>query len=102
MDYISHSQQLRITCKFKQMWGVYVNVNDGFTDPQTEKALRDMLVDVDTHLYHHVVVTGELGLFDTEKEAREFYNYFEKEPLANSCVYACLISPTEGTLTENT
>ena len=45
---------------------------------------------------------GNLVLFNSEQEADEVYQLFNDNVLDSSCWFACLISPEEGVVTENT
>lgn len=65
-------------------------------------ALSDLYSDEIVKFMSGDLVMGGLFVFDTEQEARVFYEIFELEHVESSGIYANLISPTEGTLTENT
>jgi hypothetical protein len=48
------------------------------------------------------IVCGGLLTFDTKEEAWAFYKIFEQDLTDSSSIYACIYSPTEGCMTENT
>lgn len=104
-EFVSWSEWLEITCKHKGKWGVYINGLDGYSDEagqQIAEALQKGQEAFGMMFHTHSVINGNLCLVESEQEARAIYNHYDTPPLSDSCVYACLISPTEGTLTENT
>lgn len=104
-EFVSWAGWMEIVCKHKKKWGVYINGMDGYLDdesPEIAKALQKGQDKFGMMFHTNSVVGGNLCLVGTEKEAREIYNHYDSPPLSDSCVYACLISPADGIICENT
>lgn len=109
MRHINLNKSDEIICKSLNKFGVHINYeldNTPEDDKIAEFVLSEIrkLCQVDKEYYDFVnaVVSGGLLTFDTEKEACDFYKIFEQELTESSSIYACIYSPTEGCLTENT
>ena len=48
------------------------------------------------------LVNSGVFFFDSEEAARKFYSIFEQKLTESSAIYANLISPIDGIITENT
>ena len=48
------------------------------------------------------MIHGGLFFFDTEKEAQEFFNFFNEKPIYASGLYTELYNPKGECITENT
>lgn len=109
MQFINWNKSDEIVCKTLNKFGVHINYRLDDT-PQDDKIsdfvwseLRKLYPeDVDYYDFPSAIISGGLLTFDTEKEARDFYSIFEQELTDSSGIYACIVSPIEGCLTENT
>lgn len=98
-----------IVCKTLNKFGVHINYGlDG--TPEDDK-IHDFVLEELKKLYPDetiysdfwfAILSGGLLTFDTEEEAWTFYKIFEQELTDSSGIYACIYSPIEGCLTENT
>lgn len=52
--------------------------------------------------YMSNVIHGGLFFFESKEKASKFYKIFEQELTNSTAIYASLISPIDGCLTENT
>lgn len=109
MQHINWNESDEIVCKSLNKFGVHVNF--GLDDTPEDDKIAEFVWSEIRKLYHdvktgsdfiHAVISGGLLTFDTEKEARDFYKIFEQELTDSSNIYACIYSPTDGCLTENT
>lgn len=108
MKTINWCEKNAIVCRVESMWGV--DISSGQFNMDMDSHGRSQwgyfcsrvktvfpLEDVD-------IVVGVLNdsmiLFKTEEEARKLYNIMCESPFED--VYACLISPDAGLITENT
>lgn len=109
MQHINWNKSDEIVCKALGKFGVHISYGLDNT-PKDDKIaefvwseLRKLYVDDSTYYnFTSAITCGGLLLFDTEKEAWDFYYIFEQELTDSSAIYACIYSPTEGCLTENT
>lgn len=109
MRHINWNESDVIVCKTLNKYGVHINFGlddtpeDGGIDKFVWSEIRKLYPNDNTyHDFVHAVISGGLLTFDTEKEAWDFYKIFEQELTESSSIYACIYSPTEGCLTENT
>lgn len=109
MQHFNWNKTEEIACKAIGKFAVHVSFGLDAT-PEDDKIaqfvwgeLRKLYPD-DASYYNftHAVVNGGLLAFDTEEEAWAFYGIFDKELTDSSSIYACIYSPIEGCLTENT
>ena len=103
--FLSWSKQLEYACAHVGQFGVYVNATSAFEDPSHTELVEKLQViqkEYGAHFFASAMLNGDMAMFDTKEEAFKYYSIFDEAPLADSCVYACIISPTEGCLTENT
>ena len=109
MQHINWNEADEIVCKTLGKFGV--NISYGLDNtPEDDKIAEFVFAELrklypDEIEYNNVsfnVVGGGLLVFDTEEEAWSFYRIFEQELTDSSSIYACIYSPTEGCLTENT
>lgn len=104
-EFVGFSKQQEITCKHLGKWGVYVNGSDAFDtskDTEITKRLNELNKKYGPMFFAMLVINGEMALFDTQEEAMSVYMDFDTPPLSDSSVYACIISPVDGCVTENT
>lgn len=105
------------SCKLHNQWGVYAHFHgdmgpdgsDGderifhYAREQVEKYCqqrgweKNKFYDLASALS-----SGSLVLFNSEQEADEVYQLFNDSVMDSSCWFACLISPVDGVVTENT
>lgn len=99
-----------IAVKAEGKFAVYVANNTDF-DSESDGQVFDFIYEQVKAKYQDVEVqddilfgisTNALFLFDTEQEAREFYDIFVQKPVYSSGLYAELISPVDGIVDENT
>jgi hypothetical protein len=92
-------------------FSVYVSNGLQFEDPQEDKIWDFVILELvrlfgnkTPEYYDYVsnVLHGGLFFFDSEDAARNFYKIFEQELTDSSAIYASLICPIRGCLTENT
>lgn len=99
-----------VACAAENMFGVYTSDFGLFETPNSEVirtfviGALQKIIEVEDDFYNilQALNCDELMLFETEEEARKVYEIFEQELTDSSSVYACLYSPTQGCLTENT
>jgi hypothetical protein len=109
MQHYNWNKLDEIACKTLNKFGVHVAFGLDAT-PKDDKIaefvwseVRKMYpVDVDYYNTASAIICGGLLTFDTEEDAWAFYKIFEQELTDSSGIYACIYSPTEGCLTENT
>lgn len=109
MLHVNWNKSNEIVCKTLDKFGVHINygLDDTLQDDKTSafvcSELRKLYPE-DPVFYNFMgaILSGGLLTFDTEKEAWDFYKIFEQELTDSSGIYACIISPIEGCLTENT
>lgn len=108
IEYIKKENIKDLAVQFKGKPAVYIHVQ--FTpepDINEEFEIEIILKALDDNYKEHFgldfykVLLGGLFFFDTDEEAREFYNPFEYAPLNSSSVYACLYQ-NGVVVTENT
>ena len=109
MQHYNWNKLNEIACKALNKFGVHISygLDDTLEDDKIARfvftELRRLYQDDST--YHEAVdsvIFSGLTTFDTEEEAWAFYKIFEQELTDSSGIYACIYSPTEGCLTENT
>lgn len=110
MKYFNWNEVNEIACKTLNKYGVHIKFDLDWTtaeddkiDEFVRKELRKICpLDKDFYDFLHATIAGGLLTFDTEAEARNFYKIFEQKLTNSSGIYACIYSPIEGCLTENT
>jgi hypothetical protein len=109
MQHYNWNKLDEIACKALNKYGVHIAY--GLDDtPEDDKIAEFVCKEVrrlyaDSATYHNfmsAIVCGGLLTFDTKEEAWAFYKIFEQELTDSSSIYACIYSPTEGCMTENT
>lgn len=107
ISYQSQSAWLENACKQVGKWGVYINAStvvdmeEGATEDEARLVFESKF-EFGEDFYARAIIMGELSLFDSEEDAFKVYTYFDSGALSDSSVYACIISPSQGTVTENT
>jgi hypothetical protein len=109
MEYFNWNQLNEIVCKALNKFGVYLDygLDNTQEDDKIAKFVQEEIrkiypLDKDFYDFLHATIAGGLLTFDTEVEARNFYEIFEQKLTDSSGIYACIYSPIEGCLTENT
>ncbi|CAH7266260.1 hypothetical protein VCHA53O466_320050 [Vibrio chagasii] len=104
-DTVSFTKALELACAHQGKFGVYVNVDFESMD-HSDKLVEDTIQTIKEKygeiFYAHVMIAGEMAMFTTRNDAQKFYNYFTDAPFENNGVYALIISPTDGSINENT
>ena len=105
------------SCKLHNKWGVYAHFHGEFgpehDDPDgaifhyargSVEKYCEQRGHTGSEFYDlvHALGFGDLVLFNSEQEADEVYQLFNDKVMDSSCWFACLISPVDGVVTENT
>lgn len=100
------------SCKLHNKWGVYARFNGDL--PKDERVFEYAKFEIETfcnnkdwtkNIYYDLLqalMWGNLVLLNSEQEADEVYQLFNDRVMDSSCWFACLISPVDGVVTENT
>lgn len=107
MKSVSLSKIYELAAKQLGKWSVFLNngfdYDDGFDDNPKYVKLEEIRERFQSK--HGILINPHLDnfyVFDSEQDAWEFYEEFDKGVLADSEVYAAIISPEKGCVTENT
>lgn len=102
------------SCKLHNQWGVYANFNGDMVCPEDDVVFNHGKLEIEEYCLHkgwpkasfYILMDslswGNLVLFNSEQEADEVYQLFNDSVMDSSCWFACLISPADGVVTENT
>lgn len=108
---IDWSDMLEISCHHLGKWGVYAN----FTGDASHQAKLEELCakffrwcedkqisQEDAHNFANSLLFGNAVLFDSSKQAGTIYRFFNEPGVYAGPWFACLVSPEQGIVEENT
>lgn len=101
LELISNLSIMDIACRENRKWGVHVDVDSRIGSKDLEKEIANLIIDLPTGLYGHLIDDGQLAMFHLERDAREIFHMFNIAPFKNSEVKAYLISPVCGVHSNN-
>lgn len=105
------SDMLEISCKHLGKWGVYANYTGSPDSQSTLESLcakfftwcdKQGISHEESQNFASELMFGKAVLFETSKQAGAIYRFFNEPGVYASPWFACLVSPTEGIVEENT
>lgn len=107
-------EMMEDSCKLHRKWGVYANFNGDMGCAEDcavfdhgkleieEYCLLQGWPKTSFYMLMDSLPWGNIVLFDSEEDASKVYQLFNDKVMDSSCWFACLISPVDGVVTENT
>jgi hypothetical protein len=102
MKYLTWCEIIKLAVMQSNEFAVYVSSGLDLDNDDDKKTLSVLKENLPEDIINTFLLDTGIFLFDSEKEADDFYSKFELEHIYASSIYAALYCPKRGCLTENT